>query len=162
MCRRGTIFRRLQDVTDNMLRSPSKYGSIAISFARAITSTIHFWQSHIQQSYSPTMEGILSLESTFRDIDESLFELARLCSCVHPRVTALIIGFTYSKIQTDPFSCCRRRIINKHVRYGIIFRLPHSIPFTSFEPCSVEKHVICLPRVTGILDGISISSTRIQ
>jgi hypothetical protein len=82
MCRRGTIFRRLQDVTDNMLRSPSKYGSIAISFARAITSTIHFWQSQIQNSYSPTIQGILSLESNFREIDESLFELARLCSCV--------------------------------------------------------------------------------
>lgn len=80
MCRRGTLFRRIAQVTENILRSPSKYGSIAVSFARAVISMTQYWQSSI--SYSTSLEGILSLQSQFRDIDESLFELARLCSCV--------------------------------------------------------------------------------
>src|SRR5579859_5194758 len=82
MCRRGTIFRRIADFTENILRSPGKYGSIAVSFARAVISITQHWQSNI--SYSTSSQGILSLQSQFRDIDESLFELARLCSCVRP------------------------------------------------------------------------------
>jgi len=82
MCRRGTIFRRLTSVTENILRSPTKFGSIAVSFARAIVSVTQHWQSQIQQSYHPATQGILSFESQFSVIDESLFELARLCACV--------------------------------------------------------------------------------
>jgi hypothetical protein len=82
MCRRGTIFRRLSDVTENILRSPIKTGSMAISFARAVTSILQHWQSKVQE-YSPT-QGLLSLSAQFQSIDESLFELARLCACVPP------------------------------------------------------------------------------
>src|ERR1700684_3303628 len=81
-CRRGTLFRRLASVTENILRSPTKYGSIAVSFARAIISITQHWQSQIQQSYSPAKQGLLSLQSQFYGIDESLHELARLCVCV--------------------------------------------------------------------------------
>src|SRR5277367_5307098 len=84
MCRRGTMFRRLASVTENILRSPIKFGSIAVSFARAIVSVTQHWQSQIQRSYHPATQGLLSLESQFSEIDVSLFELARLCSCVSP------------------------------------------------------------------------------
>jgi len=82
MCRRGTVFRRLARVTENILRSPTKFGSIAVSFSRAIISITQYWQSKIQQSYSPTTQGILSLQSQFYQIDESLREFAKLCTCV--------------------------------------------------------------------------------
>ena len=82
MCRRGTLFRRLSGLTENILRSPTKYGSIAVSFACAILSITQYWQSEIQKFYSPATQGLLSLQSQFYEIDESLHELARLSSCV--------------------------------------------------------------------------------
>ena len=82
MCHRGTLFRRLAAVTENILRSPTKYGSIAASFACAIFSITQHWKSQIQQSYLPVTQGLLSLQSQFYEIDESLGELTRLCSCV--------------------------------------------------------------------------------
>ena len=84
MCRRGTLFRRLATVTENILRSPTKYGSIAVSFACTILSITQHWRSQIQQSYIPVTQGLLSLQSQFYEIDESLSELGRLCSCVGP------------------------------------------------------------------------------
>jgi hypothetical protein len=99
MCRRGTIFRRLADVTENLLHSPIKTGSIAISFARAVTSILEHWQSQIQE-YSPT-QGLLSLSAQFQSIDESLFELARLCACVHP-AASINTGLSNSTQWTNP------------------------------------------------------------
>jgi hypothetical protein len=90
MCRRGTLFRRVAAVTENILRSPTKYGSIAVSFARSIISITQHWQSQIQQSYHTGTQGLLSLESQFNRIDESLRELARLCACVLCLVSPLI------------------------------------------------------------------------
>ena len=108
MCRRGTLFRRLAAVTENILRSPTKYGSIAVSFACAILSITRHWQSQIQQSYLPVTQGLLSLQSQFYEIDESLRELARLCSCVRCPYNALTSGFTYSG--TYSVACLRWRI----------------------------------------------------
>lgn len=97
MCRRGTVFRRIADVTENILRSPGKHGSIAVSFARAIISITQHWQSNI--SYSASSQGILSLQSQFRDIDESLFELAKLCSCVCPSIS--VTHIQNSRVQSS-------------------------------------------------------------
>ena len=82
MCHRGTMFRRLTSAAENILRLPTKYGSITVSFARAILSAAQYWQSQIQQSYTSSTQGLLSLQSQFYDIDESLRELAKLCACV--------------------------------------------------------------------------------
>lgn len=82
MCRRGTLFRRLNEAAEMVLRSPTKYGSIAVSFCRSIISITQHWQSQIQESYSPSTQGILTLQLQFSDIDDALNELAELCSCV--------------------------------------------------------------------------------
>jgi hypothetical protein len=97
MCRRGTIFRRLAAVSENILRSPTKHGSIAVSFARAVFSITQYWQTKIQQSYCPATQGLLSLQSQFYEIDESLRELSRLCACVCPSSSCLIKGFNQSE-----------------------------------------------------------------
>src|SRR5271154_756350 len=97
MCYRGTMFRRLTSVAENILRSPTKFGSISVSFARAILSVTQYWQSQIQQSYFPSTQGLLSLQSQFYDIDESLHELARLCACVSLHYFNLTLGLSRSK-----------------------------------------------------------------
>jgi hypothetical protein len=84
MCHRGTLFRRLASVADTIFGSPAKYGSIAISFARAIISLTNYWRSELQRSYNPRRQGILVLQSIFHNIDDSLFELSKLCQCVFP------------------------------------------------------------------------------
>jgi hypothetical protein len=97
MCYRGAMFRRLTSTAENIRRSPTKYGSIAVSFARAILSITQYWQSQIQQSYSPSTQGLLSLQSQFYDIDESLRELARICACVSLHYFNLTLGLSCSK-----------------------------------------------------------------
>ena len=97
MCRRGTTFRRLASVSENILRSPTKHGSIAVAFARAVFSITQYWQTKIQRSYCPVTQGLLSLQSQFYEIDESLRELSRLCACVCPSSSCLITGFTQSE-----------------------------------------------------------------
>jgi hypothetical protein len=84
MCRRGTMFRRLSGVTEKILLSPTKYGSIAVSFARSVLLVTQDWQARVQRSYAPRTEGLLALQSQFSHIDDSLRELGKLCHCVHP------------------------------------------------------------------------------
>jgi hypothetical protein len=82
MCRRGTMFRRLSGVTEKILLSPTKYGSIAVSFARSVLLVTQDWQARVQRSYAPRTEGVLALQSQFSHIDDSLRELGKLCHCV--------------------------------------------------------------------------------
>lgn len=91
------MFRRLSTMTDDILWSPTKYGSMAVSFARAIVSITQHWQSQIQESYSPSAQGLLSLQSLFRDIDEPLFELTQLCNCVYPALGGELLSRLYEK-----------------------------------------------------------------
>jgi len=76
------MFRRLATATETILISPTKYGSIAVSFARAVLSIADHWQAQIQSAYSPKTQGVLALQAQFSSIDDSLRQLGKLCHCV--------------------------------------------------------------------------------
>ena len=78
------MFRRLAAATETLLLSPTKYGSIAVSFARAVLSITQYWQAQMQSAYSPKIQGLLALQGQFSSIDDSLRELGKLYHCVPP------------------------------------------------------------------------------
>ena len=133
MCRRGTLFRRLEEVTENILRSPVKNGSIAITFARAVISVIQHWQSQIQQSYSPASQGILTLETKFQDIDESLNELAKLCSCVPPLPSSLTQTFRIQRKGHTLPTPVGADLLSKLYDLALTFDYPTTSPLRSLS-----------------------------
>src|SRR5579871_5075849 len=104
MIRRGTLLRRLSIFAENILREPTDFGSIAVTFARTMEVLSEHWQSQIEQSSAPFEQGLLSLELKFHEIDEALSELAKLCGCVRSFTVMLMLGPSDAIPSTTPTS----------------------------------------------------------
>jgi hypothetical protein len=139
MCRRGTMFRRLSGVTEKILLSPTKYGSIAVSFARSVLLVTQDWQARVQRSYAPRTEGMLALQSQFSHIDDSLRELGKLCHCVPlPRNTS---DEEFPQSETRCRTTGSRPVV-PIIRPGLEIRFPHAIA----TPCSLGDAATTLVR----------------
>jgi hypothetical protein len=140
MCRRGTMFRRLSGVTEKILLSPTKYGSIAVSFAQSVLLVTQDWQARVQRSYTPRTEGVLALQSQFSHIDDSLRELGKLCHCVLPPPQTPV-----DKERQESETCCRTPRSGPTfavVRPGLEIRFPLAIT----PPCSLGDAATTLVR----------------
>jgi hypothetical protein len=141
------MFRRLSGVTEKILLSPTKYGSIAVSFARSVLLVTQDWQARVQRSYAPRTEGLLALQSQFSHIDDSLRELGKLCHCVPlPPKSPIDVEFS------EPETCCRTSgsgLTFAIIRPGLEIRFPYAIT----SPCSLGDAITTLVgRVFGFID----------
>jgi len=145
MSRRGALFRRLAAVTEKILIKPTDHGSISVTFARAIVSLIQFWQSQVEKGYSPFRHGILSLDLQFKDIDDSLSELAKLCHCVSISPYSAHVVPSNTTCPSRTFASHRRRTAIKIKRNGSKVRLPYILPNSSNGTIPPPEHLNSLP-----------------
>lgn len=113
------MFRRLTAVTENILISPVKYGSIAVSLARAVLSIIQHWQAQVQKSYFPRTQGVLALQAQFVSIDDPLRELGKLCRCVLSFSTQTDEEFPVTESENGSDAIISRRIVIADIPIGI-------------------------------------------